>query len=235
VTKPYYEADGITIYHGDCRQVLPTLKVRPALVLTDPPYAIGASRGEWAATASVAIGLSEAAKKVTSKGSLVAFTTTSGRGIEYTIGAVGRRLPFNRLLTWHKRGGRSRAVSPWAWDSVGVLVFGRAPDEKLGESSVLSTDPYERESEHPAELPPAVCEWAFAPFAEAGLTVLDPFMGSARLLEPAVRRGLRVIGIERDERWCELAANRLLALAQSVGAVREDVALPFVSIRDSGF
>jgi site-specific DNA-methyltransferase (adenine-specific) len=37
--KPYYEHGGITIYHGDCREVLPTLE-KVDLVLTDPPYGI---------------------------------------------------------------------------------------------------------------------------------------------------------------------------------------------------
>ena len=35
--KPYYESGGITIYHGDCREILPTLP-KVDLVLTDPPY-----------------------------------------------------------------------------------------------------------------------------------------------------------------------------------------------------
>ena len=41
--RPYYEQDGITIYHGDCREVLPTLQLAD-LVLTDPPYGISADR-----------------------------------------------------------------------------------------------------------------------------------------------------------------------------------------------
>ena len=57
----------------------------------------------------MAIGLHEAAKLVRKGGSLLAFTTTSGRGIEFTQGAIGRTLPFNRMLIWQKTGGRSRA------------------------------------------------------------------------------------------------------------------------------
>jgi len=43
---PYYDEDGITIYHGDCREILPTLQGH-ALV-TDPPYGINWTRGTWA-------------------------------------------------------------------------------------------------------------------------------------------------------------------------------------------
>ena len=78
--KPYYEGGRITIYHGDCREILPTLSP-VSLVLTDPPYALGSTRNEWNATAAVGIGLHEAAKRVKKGGALLAFTTTlSGPG-----------------------------------------------------------------------------------------------------------------------------------------------------------
>jgi hypothetical protein len=219
--KPYYEDSGMAIYHGDCREILPELD-RVDLVLTDPPYAIGAGCGEWSATAAVAIGLSEAAKKVRSReGSMLVFTTTSGRGIEFTQGAIGRTLPFNRMLTWHKVGGRSRAISPWVWDSVAILLFGKAPPLKLGESSVWSTtSDYARETDHKAELPDGIASWLWSPF-DAPAVTLDPFMGTGRLLEPAVKNSRQVIGIEIEERYCELAVKRLLVGASSeIASVR---------------
>lgn len=204
---PYYQHGGITIYHGDCREVLPELP-KVDLVMTDPPYSIGAGRGEWSATAAVAIGLHEAAKRVVAGGSLLAFTTTSGRGIEFTQGAIGRRLPFNRLLVWHKDGGHSRATSPWVWDSIAILLFGRAPQKKTKASSVFKASAfYTRHTLHPAELPDGVGDWLYAPF-EAD-TVLDPFMGTGKLLEPARLAGRRAIGIEIEESYCEIAAKRL--------------------------
>jgi DNA modification methylase len=207
--KPYYEQDGITIYHADARDVLPGLE-RVGLVLTDPPYAIGAGRGEWSATAAVAISLHEAAKRVAKGGALVAFTTTSGRGIEFTQGAIAGKLPFNRLLTWSKTGGRSRALSPWRWDSVAILLFGSAPQKSRDGSSVyVPPAEYPRPSGHPAELPEGLADWLYSPFDADGLVTVDPFMGSGRLLEPAIRAGRRVIGIDVEERYCEDVANRL--------------------------
>lgn len=207
--KPYYRHAGITIFHGDCREVLPTLP-KVGLVLTDPPYAIGAGRGEWSATAAVAIGLHEAAKRVLKTGSLLAFTTTSGRGIEFTQGAIAGKLPFNRLLIWAKTGGNSRAVSPWRWDSVAIMLFGRAPKEISGKSSIFPTSArYEQKSGHPAELPPDISAWLFDPFDTPGLTVLDPFMGSGALLDEPRRKGRNCIGIEIEEKYCEIAAKRL--------------------------
>lgn len=211
MTEPYFDDGVVTIYHGDAREVLPTLP-KVGLVLTDPPYAIGAGRGEWSATAAVAIGLHEAAMRLPREGSLLAFTTTSGRGIEFTQGAIGGKLPFNRMLIWNKSGGRSRALSPWRWDSVAIMAFGRAPTGRQGESAVYTTPAdYERTSGHPAELPDGLAEWLYAPFDNDGLATLDPFMGTGRLLEPAARRGRRVIGIDVDERYCEIARQRLTA------------------------
>jgi site-specific DNA-methyltransferase (adenine-specific) len=209
--KPYYEHGGITIYHGDAREIVPCLP-RVDLVLTDPPYAIGAGRGEWSATAAVAIALNEAAQRVRKDGALIAFTTTSGRGIEFTQGAIGKRLPFNRMLIWHKAGGRSRAMSPWAWDTVAIMLFGRAPKGADGQSSIYLTPPFRGESGHPAELPDGLAAWLYDPFdgeLPRESIVLDPFMGTGRLLEPAVRLGQKVIGIEIEERYCEIAAKRL--------------------------
>lgn len=210
---PYYERNGITIYHGDCREVIPSLPTVD-LVLTDPPYAAGAQRREWRVTASVAIGLDAAARRVRKGGAMLVFTTTSGRGIDFTLGCVGTVLPFNRLLIWHKRFVRSRVAGPWRWDAVSILAFGRASFGRPEHSSVFSTPaPASKrllgDSGHPAELPPSVADWLYGPLATDETVVLDPFLGVGSLLEPAARLGRRAIGIEIEERYCEIAARRL--------------------------
>jgi 23S rRNA G2445 N2-methylase RlmL len=43
--RPYYDSDGITIYHGDCRDVLPS--IQSGSLVTDPPYGIKWSRATW--------------------------------------------------------------------------------------------------------------------------------------------------------------------------------------------
>jgi hypothetical protein len=136
--KPYYEQGNVTIYHGDCRDVLPSVG-KVDLVLTDPPYALRGGRNEYRVTASVAVGLSLAARAVKKKGAMLCMTTASGRGIDFTIGAVGKTLPLNRLLVWHKPG-KSRVAGPWQWDLISVLAFGRACFGEAVESS-LYTDP----------------------------------------------------------------------------------------------
>jgi DNA modification methylase len=208
--QPYYSDAAVTIYHGDCRDVLPQLPEVP-LVLTDPPYAIGGARAEWKVTASVGTGIHLAAQKVSKGGAMLCFTTTSGRGMEFTMGAVGNVLPFNRLLIWHKRFVRSRVAGPWRWDLVAIMAFGRASFGRPEHSSLCTSagDAHRPADDtgHPAEVPVGVADWLYSPF-DADV-VLDPFMGSGSLLLPAYRAGKRAIGIEAEERYCELAANRL--------------------------
>lgn len=210
--KPYFEQHNITIWHGDCREILPTLPL-VSLVLTDPPYALGSTRHEWNATAAVGIGLHEAAKLVRKGGALLAFSTSSGRGIEYTLGAVGKTLPFNRLLVWRKTLSSSKAAGPWQWDLVSILAFGRATFGLADRSSLIESAEPRKGREHPSQVPRDVADWLFAPFQAQGCAgvVLDPFMGSGRLLAPAVSAaGCMVIGIDIEERYCELAAKHLL-------------------------
>lgn len=212
--KPYYSHGSVAIFHGDCRDVLPTLD-KIDLVITDPPYAIGAGRGEWSATAAVAIGLHHAAKAVTKDGAMLCFSTSSGRGIEYTLGAVGKTLPFNRMLVWRKALGTSKAAGPWKWDLVSILAFGRATFGTADRSSCIESAEPRAGREHPSQVPVAVAEWLYGPFADhEQWTIVDPFLGSGRLLFPAAARGRRAIGIEVDERYCELAARNLERIAK---------------------
>jgi DNA modification methylase len=206
--KPYWQAGAGMIYHGDCREILPEL---PPVdyVISDPPYAMGSGKQEWKVTASVGTGLYLAAAKVRRGGALFCFSAASGRGIEYVLGAIGRVLPFNRLLCWHKSSVRCRAVGPWHWDIVAILAFGRASFDRPEASSCCRTVAMPGDTGHPAEVPAEVARWLYCPLDREQITVLDPFMGSGSLLLPAAGCGRRVIGIETEEKYCEIAARRL--------------------------
>jgi DNA modification methylase len=207
--EPYFQRDNVTIYHGDCRDILPDLSPVP-LVLTDPPYSLVAASGEWEATASVAVGIHEMCKLVAPKGAMLIFTTSSGRGIRFTLGAVGKKIPFNRMLTWHKTGGGSYAAGPWHWDTIQIMAFGRSTFGPARKSSLfVSEAKYAKETSHRAELPPGIADWLYDPFDAEEVAVLDPFCGTGRLLEPAVIAGRRVVGIDVEEKYCEMAAARL--------------------------
>lgn len=212
--KPYFQQDNVTIYHGDCRDLIADLG-KVGMVLTDPPYARSGNRGEWKVTASVAIGLHMAARGLRDGGVMMAFTTSSGRGQEFTLSAVGNVLPFNRTLVWHKEFVRSRVAGPWRWDTVFILAFGRASFGRPEYSSVFTTSgPAARSSlgltGHCAELPEGLADWLYTPFSGQPGIVLDPFCGSGQLLVPAAREGRQVIGVDIEEEHCDTAARVLM-------------------------
>jgi DNA modification methylase len=63
-------------------------------------------------------------------------------------------------------------------------------------------------AQHPTQKPVALMKWCLSLFPEAK-TVLDPFCGSGTTLVAAKDMGLTAVGIEAEERYCEIAANRL--------------------------
>lgn len=203
--KPYYEHKGITIYHGDCREILPDLPdVR--VVVTDPPYSSGRPEGEFAATGNIAVALHLASEKTPV---MLVFGTSSGRGIEFVRSSI-RALPHNRVLVWHRNYVNSPAAGPWRWDLVLVHVFGQGCFGRPEWSSLIQTNgtgALAKEVGHKAPVPHEVMERLYAPF-RPGL-VLDPFMGSGSTLIAAKSMGGQAIGVEIEERYCEIAAKRL--------------------------
>src|SRR5262245_36350493 len=203
--KPYYEHAGITIYHGDAREILPN--IAPVdIVITDPPYSVGRPEGEFAASGNVAVILHLASEKATT---MAVFGTSSGRGIEFLRSSI-RRLPHCRVLVWRRRYVNSPAAGPWRWDLVLIHIFGRGAFGRPEESSLIETDGTQAlaiELGHRSPVPIEVMSFIYKPFAEG--TLLDPFCGSGASLLAARRFGAKAIGIELNEKYCELAAIRL--------------------------
>jgi DNA modification methylase len=204
---PYFEDELVTIYHGDAREVM--AEIGPVgLVVTDPPYAFGRQRPEWRVTASIPIILAEAAHRVSKGGAMAVMSAASGRGVDYVLGAVAPILPFNRVLIWHKAFVNSAVAGPWRWDIVPVLWFGKASFGRPAASSLYeSSGQFDPENgKHPSPLPIGLGRWLIEPYANA--TVLDPFMGTGTFMAAARQLGRKSIGIEIEERYCEIAARR---------------------------
>ncbi|MDI7267576.1 MAG: hypothetical protein QME96_06250 [Myxococcota bacterium] len=206
--------DRFAVYEGEARQVVPALGMFD-LVVTDPPYAMDSNRKEWRATAGVALGLGAAARSVRKGGTMAVFCASSGRSVNYTVGAIGSVLPLARVLVWHKKFVRCRAAGPWPWNAVLVLLFGRGSWGRMDWSmsavhtttGIASSKAY-GVAGHPAALPVSVCDWIVGPFG-GDKRVLDPFCGTAALLIPALRNGCEVVGVEKDATWAALARDRL--------------------------
>lgn len=193
--KPYYSEAGIAIYHGDCREILPALPKVDA-VITDPPYGIGfgAKHTKWSANRSVILGNWDAETPDVSFLLNLAPKVAIWGGDRFS-------LPITRgWLTWVKPDAAPTfASTEFAWTNRDrparhfVLAVSAVNGERVG---------------HPTQKPLALMKWCLGFFPDAK-SVLDPFMGSGTTLVAAKDMGLTAIGIEREERYCEIAANRL--------------------------
>lgn len=197
--KPYYQDDWATIYHGDCREILPALP-KVDLVLTDPPYGInfaaqpttgqrksGQPRETWDAFPP----------------DEEVFRLILEHGLAVVIwGGNYFPLPLSRCwLSWYK---------PDAPPSMGNVEYAWTNADKNSRQishSIAATN--QERVGHPTQKPLRVIVWTIHEIAPLSKTILDPFMGSGTTLVAAKQLGRKAIGIELEEKYCEIAAKRL--------------------------
>lgn len=218
--KPYYEQDGITIYHGDCREVLPTLESAD-LVLTDPPYGLGAARRDFsgAGVKQHMTGLvsgkcvpkrdygDAAWDDVAVDPETLTLALSKGR-CAIVWGGNYFDLPKTRCwLIWDKlRGNTDYADAELAWTNLDRTV--RVIRWRWN-GFLTEHDPRDAERVHPTQKPVGVMSWALRQAPSDCETILDPFMGSGTTLRAAKDLGRKAIGIEIEEKYCEIAARRM--------------------------
>ena len=193
--KPYYEHAGVTIYHGDCLEVLPTLGTFD-LLLTDPPYGLGNKMqgGTWGAAQKYGQLRSWDVKP----NAEMIGVLLNKCGIAIIWGGNYFALTPSRCwLSWSK----SNAIDTMADFELAWTNLDRPSKEWRGPVATHTHG-------HPTQKPEALMRWCFK-FAPDATSVLDPFMGSGTTLVAAKRLGRRAVGIEREEKYCEIAAERL--------------------------
>lgn len=203
--SPYYEDGSVVIYHGDCREILPRLGVVEAVV-TDPPwpmsreYVVGndiahelvAFVGEWSA---------EHADRL-----VLHFSCLTDPRI---LSLVPASYPFlcTRWLDYARPAYRGRTLSAdvayvfgrsFPPASRGHMLPGRTMASRNGDTRAATGHPTPRKLEH--------SQWLVKWYG--GEVTLDPFAGSGTTLLAAKGMGRRAIGIEVEERYCEIAAKR---------------------------
>lgn len=202
--EPYYEDGAVTIYHGDCREVLPRLS-RAEMVVTDPPYGMGFQSNYRNETHPPIEGDDELPLDVI----WLAITMASRAAYVFCRWDNLPQMPRPRsVVAWVKNNwsmGDLEHEHGRQWEAVcfyprpGHEFVKRPPD-------VVRADRTGNDL-HPTEKPVEVVEKLLA--ANMGATVLDPFMGSGTTLVAAKNLGRKGIGIEIEERYCEIAAERL--------------------------
>lgn len=198
--KPYYQDKSCIIYHGDCRDILAELESID-LLLTDPPYGLG---DKWTGGTWGAQQMYKDAKKWDQNPpseTLLKMAIEKAKNSIIWGGNYFSGLPSCRgLLAWFKIPTlETMADFELAW-----TTFDRP-------AKTIQTNRNREHRLHPTQKPMNVIKWCIlqADKDRKAETILDPFMGSGTTLRAAKDLGRKAIGIEIDERYCEIAANRL--------------------------
>jgi site-specific DNA-methyltransferase (adenine-specific) len=221
--NPYYQDDFATIYHGDCREVLPVLDPHPDLVLTDPPYGV-AFQLEAGVTGKGHRRRMRGGKPAVhgddepfDPSHLLAFP----RLVLFGANHYSDRLPVSGgWIVWDKTGGGRGPVNQFAdvemaWTNVVKtprimhhLWKGLVRDSEAGDTVL-----------HPTQKPVALMRWIVNQWSSPGGLILDPYMGSGPVGRAAKDCGRRYIGVEIEEAYCEIAARRLSQEVLDFGGV----------------
>jgi DNA modification methylase len=207
--KPYFDDGTVTIYHGDCAVIAPQLGTFD-LLCTDPPYGIGEARGKNKSRGG-RHGCLQSRDYGTSTwddappSSWILDMCRARSRYQCIFGGNYFALPPSSCwLVWDKENGANDfADCELAWTNYGIAVRRK----RHMWHGMLRKDNEHRE--HPTQKPLAVMSWAISLCPEPPKTLIDPFAGSGTTLRAAKDLGIRAVGIEREERYCEIAARRM--------------------------
>ncbi len=215
--RPYYERGGITIYHGDCREVLPELGPVD-LVLTDPPYGI-AHPTDYAARGRDNLAACRDYPPVA--GDDAPFDPEMLLNLDVPLILWGanhyadKLPPMSGWLVWDKERPDTldQATCELAWTN---CIKGVRRIRHLWHGMMRAS---KEELTHPTQKPEALMRWCLElRWTQSAATILDPFMGSGTTLRAAKDLGRKAIGIEIEEEYCEIAAKRLAQEVLDLGA-----------------
>lgn len=237
--KPYYQDSAVTIYHGECREVISSLAgTLVAGTITDPPYSSGgqfrSDRTNRTAQEKYLDSDREALPDFSGDNRdqraflswasmwMSDLLTISSPGAPLFVFTDWRQLPtvtdavqcggwnWQGIFVWDKMNGRPQKNRPT--QSVEFIIYSVSGQVKQAPfacpPAIISAcvpDPIDRE--HVTQKPTAVITHLL-PLVH-GETILDPFMGSGTTLRAAKDLGRKAIGIEIEERYCEIAARRM--------------------------
>ncbi len=221
--SPYFDDGRIVLYCGDCRDIVPLLPPVD-LVLTDPQYQL--ANGRRANTMGKTVGrnsgrvLKGNALQNRDYGKVQgddepfdpAFLLAYPNVILWGAIHYSDKLPNStRWLVWDKRdGGTSddNADCEMAWTNIGgpARIFRQLWRGvcRAGEENIATAG----NKLHPFQKPAALMRWCLDLVPDAAMT-LDPFSGSGTTLRAAKDMGRKAIGIEIEEKYCEVSARRL--------------------------
>ena len=230
---PYYQDDKITIYHGDAIEVLSGMDGESVhAVVTDPPYVIGAvssgsmgsKSGGWADMMNSSLWFTawyrEVGRILKHDGSFWSFL--NWRTLPVVVkAAMDARLPITSMMVWDKQWigpGGSQGLRP-AYEMCALMAGEGFAVKDRGVPDIWQhkVGSY-KGTGHPAEKPVGLVGRILdVASVGQGQVVVDPFVGSGTTLVAAQDRGIKAVGIEAEERYCEMAASRISQQAFDLG------------------
>lgn len=234
----YYSDDYVTLYHGDCRDIADEMpRGAVDLVLTDPPYGqafvsgwrtsattLGAVRGDGVRQGirSVRKALNDLQPSYSDDCHFLVFCHWESWPDFYD--GLSHLFAIRNAVIWHKSGGGMGDLRHEYAKDYEVILFGAKSRgrEISGKRDGAVISGFKRASvtdrEHPTEKPVPLLRYLVEKHAPVGGLVLDPFAGSGTTLVAAKNLGRKAIGIELEERYCEIAARRLSQEVLDFGA-----------------
>ncbi len=200
--KPYYQDDAVTIYHGDCREIVPTLG-RFDLLLTDPPYGIGydgqriSTGGHGGRKAYDFLGWDNTRPTRELFELLVA---SADAHIIWGGNFFADFLPASeKWFVWDKGQRINQSDGELAYTSLpgAIRIY------TLNRVALMQDG-----AQHPTQKPEELIRWCIEQ-VEGTQTILDPFAGSGTTGRAAKDLGRKCTLIEKEERYCEIAARRM--------------------------
>jgi len=203
--KPYYQDDRVTLYHGDCLGIEAWLNAD--VLVTDPPYGYAHSsgwEGPYRGTCIVGDESLEARDAVLAR-------WEPRPALVFGSWKMPRPRSVHTLLIWDKgeAAGMGDLSIPWKPNTEEIYVIGKgwvgARDSSVLRARVVTWASKGRE--HPNMKPVALMEKLVVKCPPG--TIADPFAGSGSTLVAARNLGRKAIGVEIEERYCEIVAKRL--------------------------
>lgn len=222
---PYYEQDGITIYHGESLDVLPAMNAASFdAVITDPPYANTGTESSWVSRdgaralpretqfyeAWIREHMSAWGRVLKRSGA--AWFTVDWRGAMCVEDAAFRlQMRRPKVGVWHREGLGMGHLLRNVYECFVIVPMPDFERTTASEPDLWTHKwtPGQRNTGHSAEKPPELMRRAVRLVTSPGALVLDPFGGSGTTALACALEGRRCVSIERDEGYCELAAKRL--------------------------
>ena len=206
MTDPYYSDEHVTLYHGDCREVDAWLAAD--VLVTDPPYGIEYHTNRPRVTL---------ARSIDGDIDTVNRDDALGRwgcrpALTFGTWRAPRPTATRMVLVWDTKGALGMGAMDLPWKPAHQEIYvlgsgfrGRRTSDVLTFAPVQSLGRNGRE--HPHQKPTYLMVELIAKCPDG--TIADPFAGSGSTLVAAKRLGRRAVGVEIDERYCEIAARRL--------------------------